>query len=478
MGRAEGSSGLWGMALVVSAGALGLRCADEGPAPTAPPAAITASCTYMNAFSRSEECKDYLGASWTMPTAMADCASSQGTLRPAACSVPAALGRCMLNGERPNATRITFPGNDATRCAITRMGCQVFARGAFTPDGVCGDSDAGATDAGTGDATAGDASTPSPTEGVFLPPTRECRAPRAGERPGNGPDGQVCTWNAISASTEEGRRYDDYASCAQVRTQRPYYPSGARAPRSTPDPRLNDPAYVAELDWVKSQVQASACVCCHSTRATPEGPANWYIEAPGNWMDSFDDSGLALGANWIDSTSFGAYPPEQNNGFSRTLSGFPSTDPPRMQRFFERELMARGRTRESFASAEPFGGPIYDQLVYRPQPCGAGIGVGADGLVQWGGVAARYVYVLDGGSANPGVPPNLDLPQGTRWRVDVPPTGTPIRPGIRYGVVPAGATQRFPATGAPAPLVAGSTYYLYVLLDVGIPVTRCTFTAR
>jgi hypothetical protein len=441
------------------------------PTPAAP--AVLASCTYANPFSRSDECKEYIGPSWTMPTATADCTTSRGMIRAgAACVVPAALGRCLINGAAPNATRITFPGDNASQCAITRTGCTTFARGAFTPDGVCATGgDAGAPDASTGDASV-------PALGVFRPPTQTCRAPLAGERPGAGPNGQVCTWNAISAATEEGRRYEDYASCEHVRTQRPYYPVEAAPARTTPDPRMSDPTYVAELTWVRSQVEASACVCCHSTRTVPSGTSNWYVEAPGNWMDSFHPSGLALGAGWIDSSSFGAYPSAQNNGFSRTLSGFPSTDPERMRRFFERELANRGRTRESFAGTEPFGGPIYAQQVYRPTPCADGYGVGADGVVRWSGAPARYVYVLDAGSANPGVPPNLDLPAGTRWRVDVPPTGSPIASGITYGRVPMGATQRFPEMGAPAALVAGTTYYLYVLLDVGVPVTRCTFTAR
>lgn len=478
MVRAGNSSRSLVVVVAVSVAALGLRCADEvaapapTPAPMVTPPRTLASCAYTNPFSMRPECKDYVGAGWTMPTATTDCAGYSGTLSEAACAVPSQLGRCAIGADLPNATIITFPGADAAQCASTRTGCQVFARGAFTPAGVCADGDAGAPDASTGS----DASVPG--LGVFQPPTRTCRAPRAGERPGASPNGEVCTWNAISASTEEGRRFDDYASCEQVRTQRPYYPVEAAPARATPDPRMSDPTYVAELTWVRSQVESSACICCHSSRAAPLGTSNWFVEAPGNWMDSFHPSGLALGAGWIDSASFGAYPSEQNNGFARTLSGFPSTDPPRMQRFFERELAARGRTRESFAGAEPFGGPIYAQSVYTPTACAAGIGVGTDGVVQWSGGAARYVYVLDAGSANPGVPPNLDLPRGTRWRVDVPPTGSPMPSGIPYGRVPAGATQRFPATGAPAPLVAGATYYLYVLLDVGIPVTRCTFTAR
>jgi hypothetical protein len=148
-----------------------------------------------------------------------------------------------------------------------------------------------------------------------------------------------------------------------------------------------------------------------------------------------------------------------------------------MRAFFAAELQRRGRTRESFAGAAPFGGPIYDQLVYRPSACANGIGLDADGALQWTGGRARYLYVLDPGADSPGVPPNLDLPMGTRWRVDVAPTDAPIATGVRYGQTPTGATQRFPAMGAPAALTPGGSYYLYVLADVGIPLTRCLFTA-
>jgi hypothetical protein len=157
-----------------------------------------------------------------------------------------------------------------------------------------------------------------------------------------------------------------------VRTQRPYYPARAGASRGD-DARLRDPAYAAELAWVRGQIDASGCVCCHSTRTVPMGTSNWYLEAPGNFMDTFFDTGLALGAGWIDSRSFGAYPPAENNGFDRINSGFPTTNPARMRAFFEAELLHRGRTRESFAGAEPFGGPIYDQLVYRPSASARGL---------------------------------------------------------------------------------------------------------
>jgi hypothetical protein len=292
-----------------------------------------------------------------------------------------------------------------------------------------------------------------------------------------GPDGQVCTWQSISASTEEGRSFFDYGDCEVVYSQRPYYSVPPNSLVEEPDPRLDDPEYAAELDWVRSQIEASACVCCHSDTA-PNGPANWYVEAPNNWINSFFDSGLALGAGWVDSTSFGAYPPEDNNGFDRINSGIPSTDPERMVAFFVNELAHRGKSEADFADTPAFGGPLYDQLVYEPSACENGEGVMADGSVVWTGGPARYVYVLESGSANPTVPPNLDLPAGTLWRVDVPwDGGEPVNSGeVEYGLLPAGLSQTFPTDGGPQGLVPGQEYYLYVTKDVGIPITRCLFT--
>ena len=185
----------------------------------------------------------------------------------------------------------------------------------------------------------------------------------------------------------------------------------------------------------------------------------------------------ALLAGLADSSVLGAYPAEENYGFGRDETGLPSTDPARMQAFLLGEWMRRGRTPADAAEIPPFGGPIYSQQVYVPEPCRAGEGVGADGTVTWTNGEARYVYVLEAGSKNPGVPPNLDLPEGTVWRVDVTPDQRAVASGFAYGDVPAGAVQRFPAEGRPAALVSGETYYLYVLFDVGLPITRCLFEA-
>ena len=434
-----------------------------GPAGPVTPAEPLAACSYTNPFSSSPECREYTGAGWTEALVRRDCERGwSGELSLGGrCPTEDVLGTCAVAAGTEDALTIVFPGTDTTQCESTRNGCEVFARGTY--DGVLCE---------------GGGMPPVTTGNVFQPPTEVCEEPLAGEPTGSGEGGSVCTWNAISGCTEEGRRFADYASCDIVRTQRPYYPvAPADTVPPTPDTRASDPEYMAELDWVTSQVEACACVCCHSSELAPRGASNWLIEAPGIWVDSMGPNGLALAAGWVDSSALGAYPAEENNGFDRSRAGIPTTDADRMIAFFEAELARRGLTREDFRDTRPFGGPIYDQLVYEPGACEPGIGVDAEGRVNWENGSARYVYVLAEGSGNPVVPPNLDLPEGTIWRLDVRYDAAPIESGIAYGSVPEGASQRFPAEGAPAALVSGETYYLYVTADVGVPRTRCLFTA-
>ncbi|MEM7158643.1 MAG: hypothetical protein AAF799_37730 [Myxococcota bacterium] len=424
-------------------------------------AEVFASCNYTSVFTQGDECREYTGDDWTEADVTADCDQWSGDLELAVpCAPDGLLGNCELTDDAGRRTSIYIYGDDPGTCADQQLGCENFGGGDWNPSPACED------DPGDG-----------PSGNVFIQPTLECQDPIAGEGPGNGPDGQVCTWQSISGATEEGRKFVDYASCDVVRTQRPYYPAPPAEGFDQEDERLEDETYVAELTWVRNQIESSACTCCHTESGTPIGPSNWYTDQPGNFMNGFKDTGLALGAGWIDSTSFGAYDPEDNNGFDRVHSGFPTTDPQRMVAFFIAELERRGRTEESFADNAPFGGPLYDQMVYEPGACENGEGVDRNGRITWEGADARYVYVLDAGAANPTVPPNLDLPEGTRWRVDVPSTGTPIASGdIVYGQAPNGMSQRFPAEGTPAALTPGEDYYLYVTRDVGIPLTRCLFT--
>jgi hypothetical protein len=149
-----------------------------------------------------------------------------------------------------------------------------------------------------------------------------------------------------------------------------------------------------------------------------------------------------------------------------------------MRRFFENELAHRGFTQEDFKD-EPYGaGPLDEQRFYQPQACKNGEGVQPDGTLKWSGGKARYLYVLEANSSSPAVPPNLDIPAGTLWRVDVPVTGNPMSSGtVRYGVLPNGQIQKFPQEMAPTALESGKSYYLYATADVAIPITRCLFTA-
>ncbi len=420
------------------------------------------SCNYTSPFTNGAECREYIGAAWTEPDVTADCTQVSGELglgEP--CSIADVLGRCVVDGGTDWQIDYVIYGTDPASCSAQEFGCETFAGGTWKPTPTC----EGASGDGDGDGGS-----------VFIQPTLNCVDPLPNEPIGQSEGGQVCTWQAIAASTEEGRYYPDYASCDVIYTQRPYYAAPPAVAPVEPDPRLDDPSYVAELEWVTSQVEASACVCCHSEVA-PKGTSNWYIEAPNNWMNSFYDTGLALGANWIDSTAFGAFAPEDNNGFDRIHSGIPSTDPDRMVQFFRDELSYRGKSEADFVDSTPFGGPLYTQMIYEPTACENGEGVGVDGSLIWTGGPARYVYVLAAGSGNPTVPPNLDLPAGTIWRIDVPTEGTPVASGeVDFGTTPAGLSQRFPVAGAPAALVAGQQYYLYVSKDVGVPITRCLFT--
>ncbi len=432
------------------------------------PEEIAGHCNYVNKFSSEPECRNYHG-DWPADRIMEDCADWNGQADIGTpCSDDKILGQCIFEKDGLYIAARAL-GDNADRCGSTKRGCELFGGGVFDPAPICGGVEGGSDSGGL------------PT---FQQPVRVCKDPIAGEAPGKSAGGQVCTWEMISGVTEEGRHFEDYASCDRVRTQRPYYPAGTLPNNTREDPRMKDPTYATEQAWVMSQVRSAACVCCHSTKA-PKGQSNWYVDQPGNFINGFFDRGLAMGAGWLDTVGFGAYPPSENNGFTRSTPDnpghgiFPTTDDARMRRFFENELAFRGKTRADFAGEKYVAGPLDEQRFFRPAACTRGEGVRADGLLMWKGGNARYVYVLEATAASPTVPPNLDLPQGTLWRIDVPVEGKPVASGtVKYGSLPAGLSQKFPASGgAPSALVSGKQYYLYALADILQPVTRCLFTA-
>lgn len=437
----------------------------SSPAPTPEPTWV-GRCDYVNLFSQGTECRAY-NADWTETGARNDCDSQLGSAFVAGtgCDPDApSLGLCDIKGTE-GTIRIHFVGEDLSKCAMSQTGCEVFASGTYTLSNACQNADV-------------EASGP-----VFQQPKLVCKPPKSGEPPGRSANGEVCTWQMISGATEEGRNFADYADCGAVRTQRPYFPVPENERVRQADPRVNDAAYMTEVEWVRGQLRSSACVCCHSSKG-PLGASNWNLDTPGNFVNGFNGRGLAMGAGWINAVGFGAFPKAENNGFERAdpehpnLSAFPTTDQARLVRFFEGELAARGHARSDFASETYGAGPLDEQRLYKPTACSADERIDADGSIRWRQGKARYVYVLDAGASSPGVPPNLDLPAGTLWQVQVPSEGKALGSGsIKYGTVPAGFTQRVPAAGAPERLVPGRSYYLYVLADIAQPLSRCLFTA-
>jgi hypothetical protein len=437
-----------------------IGCGRDDPAPELPTTSVGA-CRYTNRFSSGGECRDYLGA-WEASAAEADCAEQgdSATFGTAdACDAAAAVGWCVFGEETAGPTRITFDGGN---CAENERGCEVFGGGLFVSEGTCGNG---------GDGSGNVLRAP------FPEPEETCRAPIDGEDVGRGTDGSVCQFNTMQGCTEPGRKWEDYGSCDIPRQQRGYYPAPTAANAERDDPRLAQPAYAAELDWVKSELGSCACVCCHLS-TSPLGPSNWYLDQPGNFINGMLDSGIAQGAGIIDSVVLGNISAADNNGFTRLPSIFPSTDPARMQAFFQAEFMTRGLAAADFAGLNKYG-PLGDQYAYVPTACGVDEGIDSAGVVTWRGGPARIVYVMDPGTQNPGVPPNLDTPEGVLWRLDAAsPTTSLLQSGLTYGAVPAASLQKHPTDGSAPPLVAGGAYYLYVMADYVAPITRCLFTYK
>jgi hypothetical protein len=302
--------------------------------------------------------------------------------------------------------------------------------------------------------------------GVFIPPFERCAVNDEGD--------EICTNVAISGCTEEGYDFADYGDCDVVRTQRPYWPAPPAAESSDDDPRLEDEDFMAELAWAKDQIESSGCVCCHDS-SIGVAASQWDISRGPIWLDTLSDTGLALFTGLADSSVLGAYPKDDNHGFDRMKTGIPTIDTERMKELLLGELERRGITEEEASAVPPFGGPIYANSVAVPTACDRGQGVDPEGRLRFGADRARYVYVLELGSKNPGVPPNLDRPDGMLWRLDVLASAEAIEDGFAYGETPRGAFQAFPERTPAAALEEGTSYHLVALRDVGVPIASCVF---
>lgn len=419
---------------------------------------VIGHCEYNGPNSRLPECKDFLGA-WTSAAAEKDCADVKGTWEGGTtCNPPVSLGVCLF-GSKPEQNRTYIASDNTAKCAGARTGCEVFGGGYWQPSSLCG---------GVSDELV-------VLENMWRLPNRVCRD--------DGMGGQLCVWNSIHGATKEGRSFREDAVCADSMSGRPYYPKDPNPRVTMEDPRRTDATYLAEEAWVKSQINATSCVCCHSS-AAPNGAAIFDIDREGSLANQLTDRGIAHGSGLVNSIPLGAFPADQNNGFSKSdlqnpdHSIFLTTDPARMKAFWVREQEYRSLTAENFVGVPDGFGPLSEQYYYQPQACSAGEGVAADGTITWGKGRARYVYVLEADAQSPTVFPNLDLPAKTLWRLDVPADGSPLSSGsVKYGVVSEGTSQHFPTAGAPTALVSGTPYYLYVTADQVVPITRCLFTA-
>jgi hypothetical protein len=310
---------------------------------------------------------------------------------------------------------------------------------------------------------------------VFIPPYLNCRAPTAADAESGTDSAQVCTHVAISGCTEAGKYFPDYASCDVVRTQRPFWVEAPAKEPSATDPRLADTHFMSELSWVTKQVEACGCTCCHDSRQNDGKTGQWDITRGPIWLDTLSDSGLALFVGDADSSALGAYPAQDNHGFDRSLTGLPTDDTARMQAFLRAELARRGISAEQSQAVPPFGGPIYTNRFMQPIACTAQ-GVDPSGQMQLGAASVRYLYVMSDGSENPGVPPNMDTPEGTLWRLDVLPSADALTGSFPYASTPTGSFQVVPERERAPALKKGGRYHFVALRDVGLPVINCTFT--
>ncbi len=304
-----------------------------------------------------------------------------------------------------------------------------------------------------------------PKPGVTVPPYPVCREVDGKE---------LCVNASIAASTMEGRSFAADSDCSTVRTQRPFRPMPAKTQGQPDDPRLQDPQFMQELNWVKGQIFASACSCCHDTSAGRDYAA-WDINGANVWTEQMTNRALAIMAGSLRTDLMGTYPAEENFGFDRSQTGSPTTDVTRMKAFFQRELDRRGVTAEDIARMPSANGPFEAILNQKPSVCADGIGVDAEGRINWGPTPARYVYVTRADSPNPLSPPKGDLPAGTLWRLDVLPSRDAIT-SARYGMLAEGSRQGFPTNGVPEILQEGQTYRLYATRDIMRPIINCTFT--
>ena len=303
--------------------------------------------------------------------------------------------------------------------------------------------------------------------------------------PGENGEDTLCVWQHAQGCVPGEKVYTEFGSCeAAATTSAAFYKFPGYKYESDAS-LLNQEEYQAEAKWAKDQVRACGCMCCHDSKmGLEEGFATAFdVAAEGVWTDTMTDFGLATAAGLVDTTLLGgSFLAEENHGFDRFLSIFPTDDEERMAAFFLSELKRRGLDdadiQEVVDSAPLRFAGLWTNFYRETEPCEAGIGIDPEGVIHWTAEAdARFIYVLVEGSDNVGEPPGLDMPEGIVWRMDTSREYEPHPTGsITYGVSPEGAFTRVPSDGEAPALVEGTTYKLVVLKDFGPShLTNCSF---
>ena len=286
---------------------------------------------------------------------------------------------------------------------------------------------------------------------------------------------------APRVNVPHGIQYTDVADCGPgAFTQAPsWFTHPTRVHRSPPSV-LADDAWQEESEWVRREIQASGCSCCHASSSGSGNTSGFDVDAPGVWTDSMTNRQLYMSSGLSPLHElFGHFPADENHGFSRDLTLFPSTDPERMRAFFHSEFLRRGGDEADIEDAATRLESLFGNVIAETGDCFEGYeGVRADGTVFWSEDRdIRQLWVMEVGSESPAFPPSHDRPEGTLWALYVDPDGTPIESDtLRVGEVPEGARQVVPEQGAFA-LSPGQTYKLFATADVMVGTTlNCTFT--
>ena len=290
---------------------------------------------------------------------------------------------------------------------------------------------------------------------------------------------EVCVWNSPTAVAPVGVNFSEIGSCDHVFTQAPSWFVHPEREFQSSASLLEDPAFLAELQWAQQEIRSSGCSCCHSSQAGSNYASSWDSDAPDVWTDTISNARLyLLSGAIVEHKEFGEFPPEMNHGARRGDVMIPSSDPERLSNFLLAEFERRGGNEEDRAAAQRQMTALFSRKTVEPRECIAPFEGLIDGVLTWNGDdTARQIYIQEVGSEVPGFPPNLDRPEGTVWAIRVPynidaiPSGT-----LAPGDLPEGAIQLIPEDGSEPTFESGQQYRFFATPDVMLlNVANCLF---